>query len=186
MLWFSSDFHFQHNKNFVYEKRGFKTIEEMNYKIIDNLWRFVGQDDDLYLLGDNILGDAGTAESLLQQVPGHVHYIIGNHDSNTRLNMYDGCMWDCEGYATIIKSGKWRFYLSHYPTNTSNYDDVKKGMTRMLLSLCGHTHSQDMWESNGSFNVGVDAHNCMPVSIENIKDAFLCRYGDIVKKQREQ
>ena len=24
MLWFSSDFHFQHNKDFVYEKRGFK------------------------------------------------------------------------------------------------------------------------------------------------------------------
>ena len=182
MIYLSSDFHFQHNKDFVYEKRGFKTIEEMNYTILNNLWKVVGQDDDLYLLGDNVMGNAGTGESLLRQVPGRVHFLIGNHDSNTRILKYEELGWINEGHATVIKDGKWKFFLCHYPASTSNYDDGKKGMTRMLLSLCGHTHHTNPWEETGSYNVGVDAHNCMPISIDDVKNAFLKRYGEIVKQ----
>ena len=29
-IWFTSDTHFFHNKNFVYEPRGFTSVEEMN------------------------------------------------------------------------------------------------------------------------------------------------------------
>ena len=36
MIYFTSDWHFCHNKPFIYESRGFKSIEEMNEIIIEN------------------------------------------------------------------------------------------------------------------------------------------------------
>ena len=34
MIWFSSDLHFNHDKDFCYGPRGFQSIEEMNTEII--------------------------------------------------------------------------------------------------------------------------------------------------------
>ena len=41
-----------------------------------------------------------------------------------------------------------------------------------LWNLHGHTHSKEKFEECGSYNVAVDAHNCFPVSIEQIIKDF--------------
>ena len=34
-IWFSSDLHFNHNRQFIYQARGFEILEEMNQTIIE-------------------------------------------------------------------------------------------------------------------------------------------------------
>ena len=49
MIYFTSDWHFCHNKPFIYESRGFKSIEEMNEIIIENHNRVVKEEDIIYI-----------------------------------------------------------------------------------------------------------------------------------------
>ena len=70
---------------------------------------------------------------------------------------------------TIYKYKKAIFWLSHYPTITSNYDDDKP-WAKHLVCLFGHTHQEQPFYNDNPymFNVGMDAHNCTPISIEEI------------------
>ena len=60
-VWFMSDIHIGHNQPFIYEKRGFKTIEEHNEALIRNIKQCVGEDDEFFILGDLTLGDLDAA-----------------------------------------------------------------------------------------------------------------------------
>ena len=179
MIYFSSDLHFNHNKDFIYEARGFTNIFDMNEKIIKNFHHIVNPEDDLYLLGDIFLGELESGISLLKQLPGKIHIIWGNHDTDTRKEAISKCFNVVEilGYATILKYNKYHFYLSHFPTLTTNFDDYNKSLKQRTLCIAGHTHSKNKFEPNGSYNVAVDAHNYFPVSIEQIIRDFQVKYS---------
>ena len=53
----TSDLHLGHNQPFVYEPRGFSSIEEHDAAIIENINKVVGENDTLYILGDLMLND---------------------------------------------------------------------------------------------------------------------------------
>lgn len=176
MIYFSSDLHLNHDQHFIYEPRGFKNVYEMNDAIIKNFNSIITWEDDLYLLGDNFLGDLESGLKLFKQIPGKIHLIWGNHDTNARKEKLVPILChnviEVIGYATIIKYNKYHFYLSHFPTCTTNFDDCQKPLKGRLLSLSGHTHSKEKFEPCGSYNVAVDAHNCFPVSIDEIIKDF--------------
>ena len=174
MIYFSSDLHLNHNKPFIYEPRGFKNIYEMNNTIIKNFNSIITWEDDLYLLGDNFLGELESGISLFNQLPGKIHLIWGNHDTDNRKEVMSKChnVVETIGYAGMIKYNKYHFYISHFPTCTTNFDDYKKSLKQRILCLTGHTHSKELFEPCGSYNVAVDAHNCFPVSIDKIINDF--------------
>ena len=174
MLYFSSDLHLQHDKNFIYSPRGFDNISEMNISILKNFNKIITQEDDLYLLGDTFLGDLSTGISLFNQLPGKIHLIWGNHCTDTRKEAMSKChnVVEVIGYANIIKYKKYHFYLSHFPTITTNFDDYQKPLIQRILCLAGHTHSKDKFDKCGSYNVSIDAHENYPVSIETIINDF--------------
>ena len=87
MIYFSSDTHFGHDREFVWIARGFKSIEEMNEAIVQNFNSLITEDDDLYLLGDVIMGDPANIE-YVKRLNGKIHIIFGNHDTPTRRKMY--------------------------------------------------------------------------------------------------
>lgn len=178
MIWFSSDLHLNHNKSFVYEPRGFTNVNDMNYAIIKNFNDVVAADDDLYLLGDSFLGELEEGIELFKQLPGKIHLIWGNHCTNNRKEAMSKChnVVEVIGYATILKYNKWHFYLSHFPTCTTNFDDYQKPLKQRTLCLSGHTHSKELFEPCGSYNVAVDAHYCFPVSIDDIVNDFKVKY----------
>lgn len=176
MIWVTSDTHFAHSKAFLYEPRGFNNIEEMNEKIVENWNRVVSVEDTVYHLGDVILSDTEAGMEYLKRLNGKIILLRGNHDSDTRVELYQMLPnVSYAGYATILKDGKWRFYLSHYPTFVGNYDDVDKPIKYRLLNLCGHSHTKDKWAdlSKGLiYHVEMDAHDNYPVSLEQIKEDF--------------
>lgn len=175
-IYLTSDTHFCHNKDFCYEPRGFKTIEEMNETIFNNWNSIVTDEDDVYHLGDVMLNDDSQGMIYLENLKGKIHIILGNHDTNTRVERYKQLDNVVEvTYATIIKYKKAFFYLSHYPTICSNYDDGKS-WHKNVINLYGHTHQKDNFYKTNDFpegnpymyHVGVDSHDCKPVLIDDI------------------
>lgn len=177
MIWLGADLHLNHDKDFIYEKRGFKNVSDMNYTILKNFNHVINYNDDLYLLGDNFLGDLDAGIKLFKQLPGNIHLIWGNHDTDNRKEALANCYNVVEvcGYSTILKYNDYHFYLSHYPTLTTNFDDNSKPLKKRLLCISGHTHSTSHFEPCGAYNVAVDAHNCYPVSIDEVVEAFKLR-----------
>lgn len=182
MIYFSSDLHLNHSKPFIYEPRGFSSVEEMNNTIIKNFNEIITPEDDLYLLGDNFLGELEPGIKFFKQVPGKIHLIWGNHDTDNRKTALSECYNVVEicGFAEAIKYHKWHFFCSHFPSNTTNFDDYKKPLKQRTLNLHGHTHSKEKFNLFGSYNVAVDAHNCYPVSIDKIIEDFKNFYVDYV------
>lgn len=92
----------------------------------------------------------------------------GNHDSLVRQDIYK-VLFESVRYATMIKYKKCSFYLSHYPTITSN-DIDDSPYHKNIINLFGHTHQKDKFYNDNPYMycVGLDAHNNYPVSIEQI------------------
>ena len=149
----------------------------MNETIIKNFNSIVTAEDDLYLLGDTFLGNLENGMKMFHQLPGKIHLIWGNHCTNPRKEAMSKSFNVVEilGYANIIKYHKYHFYMSHFPTVTTNYD-IDKPLKARTLALSGHTHSKELFEPCGSYNVAVDAHDCFPVSIDTIIDDFHTYY----------
>ena len=170
-IWFTSDMHFGHDRGFVYEPRGFKSIYENDKAIISRWNEVVAPEDDVYILGDVMLMDNNYGCSCLMQLKGNKYIIRGNHDTDARVEEYINRLWNIDEVplAQILRYGKYHFYLSHYPTFTASFTPDAK-MSLSLINLYGHTHQQTNFFNNNPFmyHVGVDSHNCYPVNIETI------------------
>lgn len=175
-IWFSSDLHLNHQKDFVWKERGFSSVQEMNATIIDNFNECVRTQDTLYLLGDNWLNcSVGEGIALLNQIKcKDIRFIRGNHDSPNRW----GVLWEVGktlGWAEMIKDAKKYYLLSHYPTQTTNYDDEWATAVR---NLHGHSHQKSPLSGDFQVNVGVDAWNNRPVSFGEVKELLNKNYFD--------
>ena len=175
-IWFTSDTHFCHDKLFIWQNRGYNSIEAMNADLINKWNSIVGKNDIVYHLGDVVLNDTVSGLEILSTLNGRIHIIAGNHDTDQRLALYQTLPnVDEISFANRLKiSKRHTFFLSHYPSLIANFDDHKK-----IWNLSGHTHTTDKFALKQSqvYNVGVDAHNGFPVNIDDIRN-------DIIKLQR--
>lgn len=180
-IWLTSDWHFNHDKDFVWAARGFSNVQEMNKTIVKRWNEVINWDDTVYVLGDCGLGGGGdqalaAIKYYIQQLNGTIKIIFGNHDTESRIAMYKDCYnidsvsSDSCCYATMVHYEGYHFYLSHYPTICSNLD-LDKPLKARVISLCGHSHITDPfgdWNRGVIYHVEVDAHNCYPVLLDNI------------------
>ena len=167
-IWFTSDLHFGHDKEFVWRARGFSSVDEMNETLIENINKKVKEDDYLYILGDFALCPIDEARYWISKINcQNVILIIGNHDTDARLQLYEDNGFTVQ-FAGRLRYGKYHFFLSHYPTLTANEGEDKLSLA--FINLYGHSH-QTTWAADHSqfaFNVGVDAHLCEPIEINSI------------------
>ena len=178
-VWACSDWHLNHDKEFIWKARGFESVEQMNFAIIERHNFMVRPDEDVYVLGDLMLGpDMTLTTNLMRQMNGKFHIVRGNHDTDRRWEIYQTLANVVETKNSIyLKHQGYHFYMSHFPTVTTNFDDYKKPLKARLLALSGHTHSNVLFEPCNSYNVAVDAHNYFPVSIERIIRDFQVKYS---------
>ena len=146
----------------------------MNIALIDNFNECVKTQDTLYLLGDNWLNcsvEEGIA--LLRQIKcKDIRFIHGNHESPTRWEALKEVGTPI-GWAEMIKDAKKYYLLSHYPTQTANYDDEWATAVR---NLHGHSHQKGSLSGDFQVNVGVDAWNNRPVSFGEVKELLNMGY----------
>ena len=170
-IWITSDLHFGHQREFLYEPRGFTSIYDHDEEIIKNWNSVVDVDDDVYILGDIMLNDNEYGIKLFKRLKGKIHIIRGNHDTDARMELYSKC-WNvveiCEG--KFLKVNKQNYFLSHYPSLTSNFDEDKP-LYKKIINLCGHSHYQNKFQDMDKgiiYHCELDAHNCYPVCIDTI------------------
>ena len=165
----TSDLHFGHDRAFVWGARGFKSIEEHDAEIIKRWNEVVSAEDDVYILGDLMLGDNAHGIHCLSQLNGKLHILTGNHCTSARQKLYHTLenMVEFCGCATTIKYQKKQLYLSHYPTITSN---MEANPHQAVFNLYGHTHQTTNFYNGQPFmyHVGVDSHNCYPVLLDDV------------------
>lgn len=169
MIYITSDLHFGHNKPFVYEARGFSSIEEHDEAIIQRWNDIITNDDDVYILGDLMLNNNDNGAKCLKRLNGNKFMVRGNHDTDKRMEIYtgkDGLGIISMGDAGRLRYGGLTFYLSHFPTITGNNEPLKKTM----INLYGHTHQNTNFYEDRPYmyHVGMDSHDCHPVDIDTI------------------
>lgn len=168
-----------HQAEFLWRPRGFESVEEMNEAIVERWNKTVaaGWGYIVYHLGDMCLTNTDAAIPYIQRLNGNIRWIKGNHDSDAKVkkilvechNVELISPYEENAWAYILKDGKRRFYLSHYPTLTANFDD--KHFSQHVINLHGHTHQQKNWlfpDNPFTYHVGLDSHNCTPVHIDEI------------------
>jgi calcineurin-like phosphoesterase family protein len=147
----------------------------MNEQIIKNFNEVVDWTDDLYILGDCFLNNNEEGMSYMRRLPGKKHVIWGNHDTTARQELMWSENFDCLGYANMLKYNGYSFYLSHYPTLTSNYD-YEKPLKRRVINLCGHTHTDNKFADFNKgliYHVELDTNRCYPWLIDDIIENIL-------------
>lgn len=177
MIYVTSDLHFCHNRPFLYEPRSFSSIKEHNEAIIQRWNSVVNPEDEVYILGDLMLNDNETGIACLKRLNGTKHFLHGNHDTDTRIALYTEAGLIDEGYIKLLKYNHYRFYLSHYPTVTANGE---KGLREMTLNLFGHTHQTSNFYEDKicMYHVGMDSHNCYPVSLDTVIEDMKNKYRE--------
>ena len=167
MVFVTSDLHFAHDRAFIWEARGYKSVQEMNDEQLRKFNETVSDEDEVWILGDLVLGDIDAGMEYLKQLKGKIHVCLGNHDTARREQAYRDLGWDVQLCARM-KYKKISFYLSHYPTITHNIDE--KELWQVVVNLYGHTHQttnfyhDDPW----MYHVGVDSHDGYPVSMDQV------------------
>lgn len=180
-IWFTSDLHLMHDKAFLWEPRGFSNQQEMCETIVENWNSVVKPEDTVYDMGDMALSDVQAAVKYLKKLNGKHFWIRGNHDTNNKVQYIMDYCWDqiyYVGWADVLKEGKYRFYMSHYPTLTTNYDDKK--FSQHVINLHGHTHQTTNWlhaENPFMYHVGLDSHNNTPVNLDEVLTDIRNRYN---------
>lgn len=170
MIYFTSDLHLCHDREFIYRPRGFDSVDEMDKAIVERWNTVVGDDDDVYVLGDLMLCDNEKAVGYIKMLKGRIHVILGNHDTSKRAGLYSALPNVVEVcWATMLRCDRMNYFLTHFPCITANVS--RESLEQMTVSLFGHTHSKEKFYEGRPYmyNVAMDAHDCFPVSSSVVK-----------------
>ena len=84
--YFISDLHLGHENIIRLCERPFSDVDEMNKKLIKNWNNKVTAKDDVYIIGDIAYRSKEDVSSIVNQLNGRKHLIIGNHDEKNLKN----------------------------------------------------------------------------------------------------
>lgn len=170
-IYFTSDLHFGHDREFIWKPRGFSSIDEMNEAYVERWNSTLGNDDDIYVLGDLMLGSADNIK-YLERLNGKIHIVLGNHDTDSRAKLYKELpnVVEIAEVGIRLKYKGYHFIMTHYPMLTGNLE--KESLKQMWLNLYGHTHQTSNFYNDMPYcyHVGTDSHNGFPVEVEEILD----------------
>lgn len=172
MIYFTSDLHFYHDKIIGLTSRPFQNAEKMNACLIRNWNEVVQDEDEVYVLGDFTLKGGVLANTILEQLNGTKYLIKGNHDAfvSSRHFYQEHFQW-IKNYAEFEYQSRF-FVLCHYPLLEWNR------YYRGAYHVHGHQHNRSDYNENNrqnhrrAYDVGVDANQFKPVSIEAIITFF--------------
>ena len=179
MIFFSADLHFNHFAVIGFCDRPFKTIEDMNEKLINNINQRCKPYDTLYHIGDFAFkggrqGGKLSAQHFENQINCKVIHILGNHDKNNHLknSMRYGEIWFANR----------RWCLQHKPPEVPHLRQFPVDLGNDVY-LVGHVHEK--WKSRfigGKLviNLGCDVWNYRPISQQE-----LTVYADKMMRENE-
>jgi calcineurin-like phosphoesterase family protein len=158
MIFFTSDTHFADSRVLRIDRRPFSDMAEHDAALIQTWNAVVGDDDDVWHLGDFMSAQGGDCDELLVRLHGRKHLIIGNNDPETTTS---ASSWtSVQHYRELAVDGL-HLILCHYAFRTWNK------MGKKSINLHGHSHGK-LKPLPRQFDVGVDAQGLRPVTLDQI------------------
>ena len=181
-IFLTSDMHFGHDREFVWKVRGYDSVQSMNLAQVQKWNEIVDDEDDVYALGDLMLGDPSNIE-FIKQLKGHIHIVLGNHDTANREKMYRELpnVVEIAEVGIRLKYKKHHFVLTHYPMLTGNLEN--ESLKQMTLNLYGHTHQLTNFYNDMPFmyHVGVDSHDGVPVLLDDVIEEMYAKVKECIE-----
>ena len=158
MKFYIADTHLGHANIIKHSHRdtlyGLNTLEQMDRAIIKNWNEVVGEDDEVFIVGDLIYKSKSPID-YLKQLKGHKHLIMGNHDSFAKSPV--ACRYfDSIQDIKMITDNNRQVVLFHYPMAEW------PGYYRSSILLFGHIHNND----NEAAKIMRGLHNCYNVGAD--------------------
>jgi calcineurin-like phosphoesterase family protein len=162
-IWCTADLHFNHPKCIEYCGRPFKSLEDMHRVLIFNWNQRIKPEDIVIINGDFMFHSKQYTFDYFQKVlNGNKTFVLGNHDFKNRL--------PSKITSLSLYHAKQEIFVTHNP---DHYNKSYK------INLVAHVHQYWKIKKIGNsilYNVGVDVHDFMPVSLneilENIQRAY--------------
>lgn len=149
----------------------FSSLDEMSSTLISNWERTITSEDVVYVLGDICYNSSKSASEIMQELPGHKHLLLGNHDDPTlvnRLDVFDS-VFRMNTIDDTLGGEKVRVLLCHYPFAEW------PGFYRGTYHVYGHIHNtlghgyQAMHDQDHAFNASVEILGYTPQTLGNVR-----------------
>lgn len=169
--YYIADTHFGHANIIRFCNRPFESVEQMDEFMIDAWNARVGVDDDVYIVGDFCFRNAVSAKTILEQLAGRKHLIIGNHDKKwmKTVNLSDFFVEVDHALHAVDESNR-QVWMCHYPCMTwpgARYETS--------FHVYGHIHNNTndaFWPLlktySNALNAGVEVNGYKPVTLEEL------------------
>ena len=151
-IWFTSDLHFGHQNilKFCPTTRQGRDVKEMERLIIEKWQAKVSPQDRVYVLGDVFFKRVDEAISIMDQLPGQIHLVYGNHDKIIKSNKsLRDRFTSVSDYKDIVIDGQ-KIVMFHFPIY--EWDQMHRGS----FHLFGHIHGKDHGIPGRLMDVGID------------------------------
>jgi len=158
-VFFTGDTHFGHGGARGLYRRPFPSVAAMDAVMLERWNAVVQPEDEVWHLGDFALGlEAATMATLLDQLHGRKHLVIGNNDGTTTTGLPGWA--SMQHYAEIAVEGT-ALVLCHYAFRSW------RNMSRGWINLHGHSHGR-LKPMPRQADVGVDVWGFRPVALAEI------------------
>ncbi len=184
-LFLVADTHWNHNKEFLYKKRGFSSIEEHDETLVQRWNETVRPQDSVIHLGDFIVGAGEKSESkaieFLNKLNGNITLLWGNHNAGIRtifkkeVQKILGAAYTDESEVYPVYFNERIRFLGHYCLAQVKTDKRTQFVfcshyshrlwidsNKNVVSASGHSHGSDI-ECNPEYKY----HKRLDVGIEN-------------------
>jgi len=160
MIFFTSDNHYGHSNIIKFANRPFSSCDEMDKVMIERWNEVVGPDDSIYHLGDFSFRNPLL---YLEKLNGIKYLIRGNHDKRVdRTHIGD-------------RKHNFRFIRDLYTLRYKGHSITLSHFSMRVwprshfnsYHLYGHSHNT-LAPMGKSFDIGVDANDFRPVSIDEV------------------
>jgi calcineurin-like phosphoesterase family protein len=176
-IYVTSDTHFNHNRDFIFKKRGFENVNEMNNSMINTINTVVQEDDILIHLGDFCLNS--TIENFEYFVSNikvkNLWMLNGNHNNpwSKNIEKFTQRIRFLGDYHSFKIKGHGIYVLFHFPIL------VWDGQSIGTKLLCGHSHGDLVYSQPGNninkiLDCGWDLYN-KPLSLKEIDDIMFTK-----------
>lgn len=175
-VYFTSDTHYNHTnicrgttrwKDADDITRDFKSLGEMNDRIVAGLNATVGENDTLFHLGDWSFGGFESIAEFRNRINcKNIHLILGNHDHHIERNREGirDLFSSVNQYLELEVNKDHKFILMHYPIMSWNR------MNDGVIHLHGHVHLPPHRRigKGRMMDIGVDGNGLDPISLTKV------------------
>ena len=171
MKYFTSDLHYNHAKllEWMPESRPHATVDEMNEFITTTINDVCTEKDELYILGDVLMGQRKHGLHLIRELRPRLYLVRGNHDTfkvHEEEELFEAA-WDYKE----VKDNKRTIVCFHFPISV--WHNCHYGR----MHLHGHSHGQLKEVKPNRFDIGWDVWQ-RPVSFDEV---YSWKTSEVVK-----